>query len=287
MFERYTERARRVLFFARYEASQLGSISIETEHLLLGLIREGKGLISRILAQANVSLADIRRQIEGRTVFREKVSTSVEIPFSPQTKRVLQFSADEADRLLHNWIGTEHLLLGLLREERSVAAAILKEAGMSLEQVRRDITTLLAGRAPHDWQDSDPAGNSPSDEPAFISGSRVPAYVPSTVVHIAFARRQRHGAELSVGLHHWLALNAPLRYVIARLSFVRDEQVRFADGRFDHVSFDVVLLLPPNRATDDEPADALVLKAIEAQLRVRITRETTSEGDAVTVTPID
>jgi ATP-dependent Clp protease ATP-binding subunit ClpC len=143
MFERYTERARRVLFFARYEASQLGSISIETEHLLLGLIREGKGLTSRIFARSHLSLEAIRKEIEGRTVFREKVSTSVEIPFSAETKRVLQFAAEEADRLLHNYIGTEHLLLGILREERSVAATILMEKGMRLNTVREDIVALL------------------------------------------------------------------------------------------------------------------------------------------------
>ena len=96
MFERYTERARRVLFFARYEASQLGSISIETEHLLLGLIREGKGLTSRIFQRSHLSLETIRKEIEGRTVFQEKVSTSVEIPFSQETKRVLQHAAEEA-----------------------------------------------------------------------------------------------------------------------------------------------------------------------------------------------
>src|SRR5213596_882276 len=143
MFERYTERARRVLFFARYEASQLGSISIETEHLLLGLIREGKGLTSRIFARSHLSLENIRKEIEGRTVFREKVSTSVELPFSAETKRVLQFAAEEADRLLHNYIGTEHLLLGILREERSVAASILMEKGMRLNTVREDIVSLL------------------------------------------------------------------------------------------------------------------------------------------------
>ena len=143
MFERYTERARRVLFFARYEASQLGSISIETEHLLLGLIREGKGLTSRIFARSNLSLEHIRKQIVGRTAFREKVSTSVEIPFSGESKRLLQFAAEEADRLLHNYIGTEHLLLGILREERSVAASILKEKGMRLNSVREHIVALL------------------------------------------------------------------------------------------------------------------------------------------------
>jgi ATP-dependent Clp protease ATP-binding subunit ClpC len=143
MFERYTERARRVLFFARYEASQLGSISIETEHLLLGLIREGKGLTSRIFARSHLLLENIRKEIEGRTVFREKVSTSVEIPFSTETKRVLQHAAEEADRLLHNYVGTEHLLLGILREEGSVAAAILSEKGMRLGSVREDIVQLL------------------------------------------------------------------------------------------------------------------------------------------------
>ena len=143
MFERYTERARRVLFFARYEASQLGSISIETEHLLLGLIREGKGLTSRIFARSNLSLEHIRKQIVGRTAFREKVSTSVEIPFSGESKRLLQFAAEEADRLLHNYIGTEHLLLGILREERSAAASILMEKGMRLNSVREHIVALL------------------------------------------------------------------------------------------------------------------------------------------------
>jgi ATP-dependent Clp protease ATP-binding subunit ClpC len=143
MFERYTERARRVLFFARYEATQLGSISIETEHLLLGLIREGKGLTSRIFARSHLSLDNIRKEIEGRTVFREKVSTSVELPLSAETKRVLQCAAEEADRLLHNYIGTEHLLLGILREERSVAASVLLEKGMRLNSVREDIVQLL------------------------------------------------------------------------------------------------------------------------------------------------
>ncbi|MEZ5317651.1 MAG: ATP-dependent Clp protease ATP-binding subunit [Vicinamibacterales bacterium] len=132
-----------MLFFARYEATQLGSTSIETEHLLLGLIREGKGLTSRIFARSHLSLESIRKEIEGRQVFQEKVSTSVEIPFSAETKRVLQFAAEEADRLLHTYIGTEHLLLGILREERSVAASILYEKGMRLASVREDIVQLL------------------------------------------------------------------------------------------------------------------------------------------------
>ena len=143
MFERYTERARRVLFFARYEASQGGSISIETEHLLLGLIREGKGLTSRIFARSHLYLENIRKEIESRSVFREKISTSVEIPFSAETKRVLRHAAEEADRLRHNHMGTEHLLLGILCEERSVAASILLEKGMRLNAVREDVVQLV------------------------------------------------------------------------------------------------------------------------------------------------
>ena len=143
MFERYTERARRVLFFARYEANQLGSGLIEPEHLLLGLIREGKGLTSRLFARAHVSLDGIRREIEGRSVARDGVATSVEIPFSAETKRALQFAAEEADRLLHNYIGTEHLLLGVLREDHSVASVILAERGIRLNAIRDDIVHLL------------------------------------------------------------------------------------------------------------------------------------------------
>ena len=88
---------------------------------------------------------DIRKEIEGRTVFREKVSTSVEIPFSAETKRVLQFAAEEADRLGHNYIGTEHLLLGLIREGEGVAAQVLQKLGADLNRVRQTVIQLLSG----------------------------------------------------------------------------------------------------------------------------------------------
>ena len=143
MFERYTERARRVLFFSRYEASESGSLAIETEHVLLGLVREGKGLTSRIFERALISLAGIRADIEARTNTNPKISTAVEIPFTRETKRVLQFAAEEADRLMHNYIGTEHLLLGILREEKGLAARVLIERGLRINIVRNDIVSLL------------------------------------------------------------------------------------------------------------------------------------------------
>jgi len=148
MFERYTERARRVIFFARYEASQLGSQSIETEHLLLGLIREGKGLTSRLFGKSHVSMEAIRKAVEGRVVYHgDKISTSVDIPLSIESKRVLGYAAEEAERMLHSYIGTEHILLGLLREDRSVAATILAERGMRLATTREEIVQLLNEKA--------------------------------------------------------------------------------------------------------------------------------------------
>ncbi|MBM3790880.1 MAG: ATP-dependent Clp protease ATP-binding subunit, partial [Acidobacteria bacterium] len=139
MFERYTEKARRVIFFARYEASQFGSPYIETEHLLLGLIREDKNLTNRFFPKANTSIESIRKEIEGRAISREKVSTSVDLPFSDETKRALNSASEEAERLSHKHIGTEHMLLGLLREEKSVAAEILRERGLRLSTVREEL----------------------------------------------------------------------------------------------------------------------------------------------------
>ena len=145
MFERYTEKARRVIFFARYEASQFGAPAIEPEHLLLGLMREDKTLTARFLARAAASLEAIRKEIEGRAPLREKVSTSVELPLAPETKRVLAFAHEESDRLQHRHIGTEHLLLGLLREERSMAAEILSERGLRLNAVREEVARQAGG----------------------------------------------------------------------------------------------------------------------------------------------
>ena len=145
MFERYTEKARRVIFFARYEASQFGAPAIEPEHLLLGLMREDKSLTARFLARAQTSLEAIRKDIEGRAPLREKISTSVELPLAPETKRVLAYAHEESDRLQHRHIGTEHLLLGLLREERSMAAEILYERGLKLHAVREEISRQAGG----------------------------------------------------------------------------------------------------------------------------------------------
>ncbi|MBZ5490898.1 MAG: AAA family ATPase [Acidobacteriia bacterium] len=145
MFERYTEKARRVIFFARYEASQFGSPYIETEHLLLGLLREDKALAHRFLP---AKTEDIYRTIEAATIKREKVSTSVDLPLSEEGKRVLGHAAEEAERLSHKHIGTEHLLLGLLRGETSFAARILNENGVRLPAVREELSRVMEDAQP-------------------------------------------------------------------------------------------------------------------------------------------
>src|SRR6266849_2181202 len=139
MFERYTEKARRIIFFARYEASQFGSAFIETEHLLLGIIREDKALTNRFLRS---QVASIRKEVENQTTVREKTSTSVDLPLSNESKRVLAYAGEEAERLAHKHIGTEHLLLGLLREEKCFSAQILVEPGVG----KRTIVARLARR---------------------------------------------------------------------------------------------------------------------------------------------
>jgi ATP-dependent Clp protease ATP-binding subunit ClpC len=141
MFERYTEKARRVIFFARYEASQFGSPYIETEHLLLGLL----ALTNRFL-RSHDAFESIRKQIEGHTIIREKASTSVDLPLSNESKRVLAYAAEEADRLSHKHIGTEHLLLGLLRQQDSFVAKLVNERGMLIDAARSLIASQPCSR---------------------------------------------------------------------------------------------------------------------------------------------
>ena len=144
MFERYTEKARRTIFFARYEASQFGSPYIETEHLLLGLLREDKALTSRFLRDAS-HLPSIRMQIENATTIREKIHTSVDLPLSNECKRILAYAAEEAEKLAHKHIDCEHLLLGILREEKSFAAHLLSERGLRLDKVRIELKNFVPG----------------------------------------------------------------------------------------------------------------------------------------------
>ena len=142
MFERYTERARRALFFARYEASQLGNLSIAPEHLLLGILRDSESAGGKLLQQRGVVLHVIRSQIESRLQGSGQFSASVEIPFTNQTKRILQGAAIEADRLGHPDIDVEHLLLAILGENDTFASSLLSAAGLQLDEARTMIVRI-------------------------------------------------------------------------------------------------------------------------------------------------
>ena len=158
MFERYTERARRVIFFSRYESSQMGSTTIESEHFLLGLIREDGNLTKRFLRNSSI-VESIRKEIEGRSTIREKVSTSIALPLSQECMRILAFANEEAERLNHRQIGTEHLLLGILREEGCIAAQMLHDRGLRLVAIREE---LARGLPPPEGEGAHLLGHSPT-----------------------------------------------------------------------------------------------------------------------------
>lgn len=138
MFERYTQDARRVVFFARFEASALGGSSIETWHFLLALIREAAPLLERYLPSPSAlrSMRDRALEFSGA---REVTPVDVDLPLSEEASRALAWAAEEADQLGHRSISPAHLLLGLLRESRSLAAELLEEHGVRLDRVREDL----------------------------------------------------------------------------------------------------------------------------------------------------
>ncbi len=136
MFERFTEKARRVVFFARYEASSYGSTEIETEHLLLGLLREFKQLCPKYMAATDPEI--IRQRIDSHVSRSNPIATSVDLPLSDAATRALRHAADEADRLAHRYIGTQDLLLGILGEEKSFSARLLIEFGADASRIRQE-----------------------------------------------------------------------------------------------------------------------------------------------------
>ena len=142
MFERFTDRARRVVVLAQEEARMLNHNYIGTEHILLGLIHEGEGVAAKALESLGISLDAVRQQVE-EIIGQGQQAPSGHIPFTPRAKKVLELSLREALQLGHNYIGTEHILLGLIREGDGVAAQILVEGGVRLDPARTQVIRLL------------------------------------------------------------------------------------------------------------------------------------------------
>jgi len=162
LFERFTDRARRVLVLAQEEARLLNHSFIGTEHILLGLIHEGEGLAAKALESLNISLEAVREEVE-KTIGQAGSAPTGSPPFTPRAKKVLELSLREALQLGHNYIGTEHMLLGLVREGEGVAAQVLISLGADLSKVRQQVIQQLSGYQGRDPQ-STPPGGSPSQE---------------------------------------------------------------------------------------------------------------------------
>jgi len=163
MWQRFTERARKVILLAQEDAQRMGSGSVDTEHLLLGLIRDQEGVAAQVLDKVGATLEEVKAATEKQIVPSPSAPPSAEPKLTPRAKRVLELAADEARRMKHNYIGTEHLLLGLLREKDGVAAQVLRSFGLTLEKARQEVLDYLG-----------PEGKSPEAPPSEAS-QRTPA----------------------------------------------------------------------------------------------------------------
>src|SRR5881392_70595 len=162
----FTDRVRKVLQMAREEAARLHHEYVGTEHILLGLIREGEGVAAAVLTNLNVDLEEIQQKIE-ETVKKGKAAAAAgpDLPYTSRAKKVLELAMSEARELNHSYVGTEHLLLGLLREEKGIAAQVLTDAGVNLDAARAETLRILGTEMPQG------GGQQPS-------GASAPAPVP-------------------------------------------------------------------------------------------------------------
>ena len=179
MFERFTDRARRVVVLAQEEARMLNHNYIGTEHILLGLVSEGDGVAAKALESLGIAAEGVRQQVE-EIIGQGQQAPSGHIPFTPRAKKVLELSLREALQLGHNYIGTEHILLGLIREGEGVAAQVLVKLGADLNRVRQQVLQLLSG-----YQGSGSRGKDPVEG---RSGGRGEGTASSSLVLDQFGR---------------------------------------------------------------------------------------------------
>src|SRR5580692_3376120 len=143
MFERFTDRARKVMHLANQEAQRFNHEYVGTEHMLLGLIKEGSGVAANVLKNLEVDLRKIRNEVEKIVQAGPEMVTMGKLPQTPRAKKAIEYAIEEARNLNHNYVGTEHLLLGLLREHDGVAAHVLMNLDLKLDDVREEVLNLL------------------------------------------------------------------------------------------------------------------------------------------------
>src|SRR3979490_1745735 len=150
MYYRFTDRARKVMQLANQEAQRFNHEYIGTEHILLGLVKEGSGVADNVLKNLDIDLRKIRLEVEKIVQSGPDMGTMGKLPATPQVKSALEYAIEEARNLNHNYVGTEHLLLGLLREQEGVAAQVLMNLGLKLEDVREEVLNLLSHNMPNE-----------------------------------------------------------------------------------------------------------------------------------------
>jgi ATP-dependent Clp protease ATP-binding subunit ClpC len=176
MFERFTDRARKVMQLANQEAQRFNHEYIGTEHILLGLVKEGSGVAANVLKNLDIDLRKVRTEVEKLVQAGPEMVTIGKLPQTPRAKKVIDYSIEEARNLNHNYVGTEHLLLGLLREQEGVAAQVLMNLGLKLEDVREEVLNLLGHNSmPTEESGRESGGGGSADRPAGKSKSKTPA----------------------------------------------------------------------------------------------------------------
>jgi ATP-dependent Clp protease ATP-binding subunit ClpC len=160
MFDRFTDRAKKVMSFARQEAMKFNHEYIGTEHILLGLVQEGSGVAANVLKNLTIDLEKIRHEVEKIVKTGPSMVTMGQLPFTPRAKKVLELSLEEASQLSHNYIGTEHLLLGLIRENEGIAAQVLMNLGIKLDEVREEVLEFLGASENNNEEDGESSGES-------------------------------------------------------------------------------------------------------------------------------
>jgi ATP-dependent Clp protease ATP-binding subunit ClpC len=222
MFERFTDRARRVMVLAQEEARTLNHDYIGTEHILLGLIHEGEGVAAKALELLGISLDAVRQQVE-EIIDPGQQAPGGHIPFTPRAKKVLELTQREARALGHDYIGTEHILLGLIREGRGVAAQVLVKLGADLNRVRQQVIQLLDG-------------SRGADAPG--EGSRRDKRARDRLLDDAFARIDSLGRRLAA-IERWAGLRPDLDDLDQEIAQVRREK----EAAIDRQDFEAAVAL--------------------------------------------
>jgi ATP-dependent Clp protease ATP-binding subunit ClpC len=222
MFERFTDRARRVVVLAQDEARELGHNYIGTEHILLGLVRESDGVGARALKSLGISLDAVRREVTQIVGQGDKSELPSHTPFTPRAKKVLELSLREALQLGHNYIGTEHILLGLIREGEGVAAQVLVKLGADLNRVRQQVVQVL-----HGYQGKEPASSGGS--------GREPGHEESALRSAAAAEARLLRSARVVSQAQLETLTARVGEVVSRLDLIAQRlaaiEGHLAEGR--------------------------------------------------------